>query len=172
MSNQANNNSFKMNIGGPSIILLLTVLGLAVFSILAVRAAYSGLKMARTSASAVSGYYEAEGIAQEAEYLIKEAIEGTPAESEQFLPFRQGAEPAVSAKDVIIPLLPRTVDLVSVEADRVVYEVPVNDTSVIHVEMTSDSGLSGLKVTDHRLVVDSQEGYSGSAFEINEIDIN
>ena len=160
MSNQANNNSFKMNIGGPSIILLLTVLGLAVFSILAVRAAYSGLKMARTSASAVSGYYEAEGIAQEAEYLIKEAIEGTPAES------------AVSAKDVIIPLLPRTVDLVSVEADRVVYEVPVSDTSVIHVEMTSDSGLSGLKVTDHRLVVDSQEGYSGSAFEINEIDIN
>ena len=160
MSNQANNNSFKMNIGGPSIILLLTVLGLAVFSILAVRAAYSGLKMARTSASAVSGYYEAEGIAQEAEYLIKEAIEGTPAES------------AASAKDVIISLLPRTVDLVSVEADRVVYEVPVNDTSVIHVEMTSDSGLSGLKVTDHRLVVDSQEGYSGSAFEINEIDIN
>ena len=160
MSNQANNNSFKMNIGGPSIILLLTVLGLAVFSILAVRAAYSGLKMARTSAKAVSGYYEAEGIAQEAEYLIKEAIEGTPAESAQ------------DAAAAITPLLPGTVDLVSVEADRIVFEVPVNDTSVIHVEMTSDTGLDDLKVTDHRLVVDSQEGYSGSAFEINVIDIN
>ena len=160
MSNQANNNSFKMNIGGPSIILLLTVLGLAVFSILAVRAAYSGLKMARTSASAVSGYYEAEGISQKAEYLIKEAIEGTPAAT------------ADTAKDAIAPILPGGVQLVSVDADRIVYEVPVNDNSVIHVEMTSDSGLSGLKVTDHRLVVDSQGGYSGSAFEINIIDIN
>ncbi|MBP5652532.1 MAG: hypothetical protein J6X17_03820, partial [Lachnospiraceae bacterium] len=111
MSNQANNNSFKMNIGGPSIILLLTVLGLAVFSILAVRAAYSGLKMARTSASAVSGYYEAEGIAQEAEYLIKEVIEGTPAVTAEI------------AKAALISKMPGSAELLSVEEDRVVFEV-------------------------------------------------
>ena len=60
----------------------------------------------------------------------------------------------------------------SVDADRIVYEVPVNDNSLIHVEMASDPGYSDLKVTDHRLIVDSQGGYSGSAFEINIIDIN
>ena len=156
MSNQANNNSFKMNIGGPSIILLLTVLGLAVFSILAVRAAYSGLKMARTSQSAVAEYYEAEGQAQEIEYRIREAVMGTP---------------VTSAEDARLAL-GGIGQIVSVDADRIVYEVPVNDNSVIHVEMTSVSGFSELKVTDHRLIVDSQGGYSGSAFEINVIDIN
>ena len=156
MSNQANNNSFKMNIGGPSIILLLTVLGLAVFSILAVRAAYSGLKMARTSASAVSGYYEAEGKAQEIEYRIREAIVGAP---------------VTSAEDAKLALS-GIGEVVCVETGCIVYEVPVNENSVIHVEMTSVSGLSDLKVTDHRLIVDSQGGYSGSAFEINVIDIN
>ena len=156
MSNQANNNSFKMNIGGPSIILLLTVLGLAVFSILAVRAAYSGLKMARTSATAVEGYYEAEGKAQEIEYRIREAIVGAP---------------VTSAEDAKLALA-GIGQVVSVDADCIVYEVPVNDNSLIHVEMTSDPGYSDLKVTDHRLIVDSQGGYSGSAFEINIIDIN
>ena len=156
MSNEANNNSFKMNIGGPSIILLLTVLGLAVFSILAVRAAYSGLKMARTSQSAVAEYYEAEGKAQKIEYRIREAVIGTP---------------VASAEDAKLALS-GIGEIVSVETDRIVYEVPVNDNSVIHVEMTSGTGLSDLKVSDHRLIVDSQGGYSGSAFEINVIDIN
>ena len=149
MSNQENSNSFKLNIGGPSIILLLTVLGLAVFSILAVRAAYSGLGMARTSQSAVAAYYEAEGIVQTTEFRIREALAASDVDS-------------IAGIDHVI----------SVEPGIIVYEVPVNDRSVIHVELKGSDDYSQLKIADHRLVVESAGEYSGSAFEVNLIDIN
>lgn len=151
MSDQENTNSFKLNIGGPSIILLLTVLGLAVFSILAVRAAYSGLQMARTSTGAVTAYYEAEGKAQAAEYEIRERL----ASGTMFLD-------SIAPPDY----------LVSADNGVIIYEIPVNDRSVIHVELRGNEDFSNMKVTDHRLVVESGGEYSGSAFEIDPIEIN
>ena len=149
MSDQENNNSFKLNIGGPSIILLLTVLGLAVFSILAVRAAYSGLQMARTSAKAVAAYYEAEGKAQATEFAIREAA----------------ASGALLNGDVLL-----YGGNIVLEPGFVSYEIPINDRSVIHVELHGNEDFSDLIVMDHRLIVETEGEYSGSAFEIDPIE--
>lgn len=152
MANQDNDNSFKLNIGGPSIILLLTVLGLSVFAILAIRASYNGLKLARTSASSAATYYAADSKADEVLYSIRKAAHAAAGDT-------AAAEASIGA----IP------EVLSVADGCVIYEVPVSDGTVIHVELAGEDDYSGLTVSEHRFTVENDDEYDGGGFDIEEI---
>lgn len=63
----------KLNIGGPSVVLLFTILILALFGVLSVRAAYAELKLARRSYEAVRNYYQADALTENELMKIAEA---------------------------------------------------------------------------------------------------
>lgn len=57
---------YHLNIGGASIILLLVVFALTVFAVLSIKASYHELKLSEKTREAISDYYKADGIAEEA----------------------------------------------------------------------------------------------------------
>lgn len=152
MAKQDNDNSFKLNIGGPSIILLLTVLGLSVFAILAIRASYNGLKLARGSAESVATYYAADSEADRVLYMIRKEAGAHAGDAE-------------AARKAILAI-PEVMDA---EFGCVTYEIPVNEGTLIHVELEGEEDFSRLEVTTHRFEVESDGEYSGAGFDINEI---
>ncbi|MDE7211252.1 MAG: hypothetical protein K2O03_07385 [Lachnospiraceae bacterium] len=60
-----NQSRYHMNIGGASILLLITVFALTVFAVLSIRASYSERQMAERGRDAVERYYEADTKAEE-----------------------------------------------------------------------------------------------------------
>ena len=157
------NSGFKLNVGGPSIILLLCVLGLSMFAVLTIRAAYNGLKLARTSRDAVTEYYDADLAMDEAVYRINSAVmsvketrgtELSDADIEQAVKEISGVE--------------------NVQNGTVTVSVRVNDSSVIRTCLyyyQTDSLDLDMRVLSRRLVTDDMEGYSGTGFEIEVIEL-
>lgn len=152
MTRQNNDSSFKLNIGGPSIILLLTVLGLSVFAILSIRAAYSGLKSARTSAAAAERYYAAESKVSPLIFEINET--------------------AASADTLTIPELETRIAAIdgveSIGDGCIECRIAIDVHSYLCVELQGESDYSGLEIAGHRMIVDSMDGYSGSGFELSD----
>lgn len=138
---------FKLNIGGPSIILLLTVLGLSVFAILSIRAAYSGLKLARTSRDSVEAYYKVDSIAEETIQSVK-AVEGSGS--------TESIEAAISRLDYVETVSDGTVTI----------RVPLNDTVSMEVVLDGDEDYSNFKVVSHRLINTVVDDYSFSEFDL------
>ena len=150
---------FKLNVGLPSIILLLCVLGLSLFAILTIRAAYNGLKTAKTSRSAVQEYYSAETKVDAIRFNIASA-------------FRECREKGLQQDELEERL--RSVEGVGTVEDGILtYSVRVNDYSAIRVEMSAMQDIDSydLQVLSHKLVVDDMDGYSGTGFEIEEIEL-
>lgn len=144
MANQDKDSSFKLNIGGPSIILLLTVLGLALFAVLSVRAAYNGLKLARTSEASAEEYYAAAGKVEEVRFRIAEAVAG-------------GADSSALC----------AIDGVTEAGDEeIICIVAVNDISHIELRLAGIGTDIPLAVLEHRLKVISDDEYDGQTFEI------
>ncbi|MBP5331549.1 MAG: hypothetical protein J6Y89_06825 [Lachnospiraceae bacterium] len=150
---------FKLNVGLPSIILLLCVLGLSLFAILTIRAAYTGLKTAKTSRNAVQEYYKAEVKADRIQLKIAGAFDECVRNNLQ----QDGIDENIRSVDGVE----------SVEAGTVIYNVRVNDYSSIRVEMrvTREGDDFDMHMSSHRLVVDDMDGYSGNGFEIEEIEL-
>ena len=150
---------FKLNVGLPSIILLLCVLGLSLFAILTIRAAYTGLKTAKTSRNAVQEYYKAEVKADRIQLKIAGAFDECVRNNLQ----QDGIDENIRSVDGVE----------SVEAGTVIYNVRVNDYSSIRVEMrvTREGDDFVMDMSSHRLVVDDMDGYSGNGFEIEEIEL-
>lgn len=69
-----NNSRYHMNIGGASVILLITVFALTVFAVLSIRASYSEKQMAKRGRDAVERYYEADAKAEEVYAKIRDAF--------------------------------------------------------------------------------------------------
>lgn len=72
------NARYHMNIGGASILLLVTVFALTVFAVLSIRASYNERQMAQKARDAVEHYYAADAKAEEAYALVKKAWEAKP----------------------------------------------------------------------------------------------
>ena len=151
------NAGFKLNVGGPSIILLLCVLGLATFAVLTIRAAYSGLKMARTSRKAVEEYYAGDLEAYKVEYRIHSLL--------------AGAKDGGLSSEQLQEKLGTVSNVDEVNDGSLSYSVAINDSSRIVVEMEYDGDSGWSEVTAHRLVVDDMEGYTGTGFEIEVIEL-
>lgn len=66
---------YHMNIGGPSILLLITVFALTVFAVLSIRASYNERQMAERARDAVERYYVADAKMEEAYALVAQAWE-------------------------------------------------------------------------------------------------
>lgn len=78
----------KLNIGGPSVVLLFTILILALFGVLSVRAAYSELKLARRSYEAVKDYYMADALAENELMIIAEYDDTSSGDTEHAVNIR------------------------------------------------------------------------------------
>ncbi|MBR4725718.1 MAG: hypothetical protein IK071_08070 [Lachnospiraceae bacterium] len=149
----------NVNVGLPSIILLLCVLGLSLFAILTIRAAYNGLKTARTSKKAVEQYYKAE-------------VESDKTRLKIISTFCSCTEKGLDPDQIREAL--RKIEGVTVdEYGGLSYDTRVNDHSSIRVEMEvcTDDGLYDIHVVSQKLLPDDMEGYSGTGFEIEEIEL-
>lgn len=150
--------SFRINIGAPSIILVLTVLGLSIFAILSVRAAYTGLKLAKNSELAALRYYEADAKAQRFLFDYGEIL----AEAEE-----TGAD-----SEFIRSRLEELDGVRSVEADSIVFEAYLNENSVLRLELAGDGTVPyrSMTVRSYRTVTDNTDEYNGSGLDIIDID--
>ena len=150
---------FKLNVGLPSIILLLCVLGLSLFAILTIRAAYTGLKTARTSRDAVQEYYKAEVEADRIRLMIAGKLSDCIRENAQ--------------QEQLEDKLRSIGGVESVEDGTLTYNVRVNDYSSIRVLMSvvAENGSYDMRLISHKLIVDDMDGYSGTGFEIEEIEL-
>lgn len=162
MQGRKTDNSPKLNIGAPSIILLLTVLGLSVFAILSVRAAYNGLKLAEKSQEAVAAYYAADKEAERILFDIMEAVEKNRLRTDESVDFLS----EVAAKADNIQIVRSGRDAI---VNKIVYRVAVDDESDIRVVLEAQSGnFEYLRVVEHRLVTTAMDGYNASAFDLGE----
>lgn len=141
---------FKLNIGGPSIILLLTVLGLTVFAILSIRAAYSGLKLARTSRDSADLYYEVEQKAVSAEFAVRELIAASGDTG--------SAKAAIASSEYVA----------SAADGSVIIRVPMNDAVSLEVVLEGDENYHDLVMTSHRLINTVNDEYTLSAFDFED----
>ncbi len=67
-------NSYHINIGGASILLVLAVFALTVFAILSLRASYHEVKMSEKTRNAIEDYYVADSKAEEILMQISEIV--------------------------------------------------------------------------------------------------
>lgn len=152
--------TFKLNVGLPSIILLLCVLGLSMFAVLTVRAGYNGLKNARTSKKAVQEYYKAEVEADRTRLKIASVFDECVG-----LEFDKFAEAVSQIEGVEC----------SDHGDIMIltYNTRVNDYSSIctQIDITRFGTSYNFETVSHKLVVDDMDGYSGTGFEIEEIEL-
>lgn len=152
--------TFKLNVGLPSIILLLCVLGLSMFAVLTVRAGYNGLKNARTSKKAVQEYYKAEVEADRTRLKIASVFDECAG-----LEFDKFAEAIAQIEGVEC----------SDHGDIMIltYNTRVNDYSSIctQIDITRSGTSYNFETVSHKLVVDDMDGYSGTGFEIEEIEL-
>jgi len=149
----------NVNVGLPSIILLLCVLGLSLFAILTIRAAYSGLKTARTSKTAVEQYYRAE-------------VESDRTRLNIISKYSDCIDKGKNPDEIRAALA--GIDGVTVEEDGYLYyDTRVGDHSSIRVEMdvSLDAGPQDIRVISQKLLPDDMKGYSGTGFEIEEIEL-
>lgn len=147
-------NTYKLNIGAPSIILLITVLGLVTFAILSVRAAYNELRLTRASTGAVSGYYEADAKVQRVLFEL----------GEQLADLKESGVTDIGEAEERLLELPW---VVSVDDSNIVCRVEVNSEAVIEVILEAVGGdYEKLEIISHRFVVEPMEGYSGSGLEV------
>ncbi|MBP5158965.1 MAG: hypothetical protein ILP10_01550 [Lachnospiraceae bacterium] len=138
---------FKINIGAPSIILLLVVFALTVFALLSIRASYNELKLARTSRESVDKYYKALGEAERSRAQIDAARTKTGSDSEAF------------ARE-----LAAIGSVTETEGDMVTYRAYVDDDSWITVKLDYSGGEG--RVASHMLEGKPLEGYNASPFDI------
>lgn len=140
--------NFKVNIGAPSIILLLVVFALTIFALLSIRASYNELGLAKTSLEAAQRYYEAEGRAETVRARLDEAYLTAKAEKKDL------SETALSIPEVVGVC----------EDGTVIASVDITDSSRIDMELVIKDGSA--KVQKHQYVTDRLEGYDASGFEI------
>ena len=67
-------NSYHMNIGGASILLILVIFSLTIFAILSLRASYHEVKMSEKTKTSIEAYYKADAKAEEILMQVSEAI--------------------------------------------------------------------------------------------------
>ncbi len=67
-------NSYHINIGGASILLVIAVFALTVFAILSLRASYHEVKMSEKTRNAIQEYYTADSRAEEILMQISEVV--------------------------------------------------------------------------------------------------
>ncbi len=138
---------FKINIGAPSIILLLVVFALTVFALLSIRASYNELKLARTSRESVDKYYKALGESEKLRAQIDQIRE------------RTGSDSAAFANE-----LSALASVTATEGDTVTYRSYIDDDSWIAVKLDYSAGEG--RVVSHLLEGKPLEGYNASPFDI------
>lgn len=139
----------RLNAGAATVILLLTVVGLSLFAVLALKAAHAEEKLASGSAEAVREYYDADAVATETMFrLTEEYAEG----GAQYLREKYSG---LRAEDT--------------SEDRYIFVIPVNDISYIEMTVGCDSSDGSTpKVLERRLVTRSMDGYAEAGFEITD----
>lgn len=143
--------SFRINIGAPSIILILVVSALTVFALLSIRASYNELTLAEASRDSAVNYYRSDSYGVEMRAEIEDIVSELASQPEKLMQ-------ALADKDGVTS--------VDMEQGYVEYEVRVNDNSRLRIGLAFDEPQKGCRVVLHKIVVDPMEGYSGSAFEI------
>lgn len=132
-----------MNIGGASILLLITVFALTVFAVLSIRASYSERQMAQRGRDAIERYYEADTKAEEIYAKLLDT-------------FRAADTERTAASVLEAAQLPAQF-MASAEENSIVYYVEVdhNRTLRIVLELSEEE----CQVREWRLISDAYGSY-------------
>lgn len=167
---------YRFNIGGASILLILVVLALSIFALLSVRASYHERKLAQKTSEAASGYYAADGTAEElyaaaAEAFKKSALNRDKRSAVDTADDTEAA-PGLSQEEMLSVVLKALEDdgraqNVAAEGTEIYYEVPVSEASRIVVKLNADmDGRAVLSVLSWKMVTEEQGDYGGAGLDI------
>lgn len=136
--------NYHMNIGGASVILLIAVFALTVFSVLSIRASYNEKQLAERSRDAVESYYEADTRAEEAYAGIVNAWRAAQGRE-------RGAAAVLGAADI-----PEGV-IADAEGDCIICYVGIDYNRTLR--LVFEVGETKCTVKEWRLVSDSYGSY-------------
>ncbi len=139
------NSRYHMNIGGASILLLITVFALTVFAVLSIRASYNEKQMAQKAREAVERYYEADARAEEAYALVAEAL---------------GAQGLRTPEEVLAGITFPDGIVAQAQADSIVLLANVDNNRTIKVVLLLLEG--ACQVKEWRLCSDPYGSYGGA----------
>lgn len=145
------NNSYHMNIGGASILLVLAIFALTVFAILSLRASYHEMKMAEKNRDAVQAYYEADSIAEEYYMEITQTL---------------AMEESLENQQLLEKL--RCIDNIYIDDNTQIltYSVGVNDHMDLQVQLKLPDSNKGLvKIHSWKMITSLQDDYSNTDAE-------
>lgn len=144
-------NSYHMNIGGASILLVLAIFALTVFAILSLRASYHELKMSEKTRDSVQAYYEADARAEEVYMLITQTLASKESlTTEQFLEKLSNIESLQ---------MDETTNIIT-------YVVPMDYNMVLQVQLKLPESLKGLaKIQSWRMITSDQGDYDAYGTE-------
>lgn len=145
-------NSYHINIGGASILLVLAVFALTVFAILSLRASYHEVKMSEKTRNAIQDYYTADSKAEEILMQISEVV----AKQDSSLDITKLSEKLSIIENLKID---RSTHILT-------YNVPVNYN--INLEITlklPTSTEDGVTVHSWRMISTEQGDYNDSSME-------
>lgn len=143
--------SFRINIGAPSIILLLMVFALTVFALLSIRASYNELKLTRSSRESVVSYYQADALVERTRASIDEICAETKSDEAAF---------AERVKELASDRL----QIVEAEYPVVEFKSEINAGSWIKVRLDCSDGTA--RIAAHIFETEVLDGYSADAFDI------
>lgn len=144
-------NSYHINIGGASILLVLAIFSLTVFAVLSLRASYHELKMSEKTRDSVQAFYEADAKAEEYYMLITQTLM-----NEEILNSDQ--------------LLQKLSDIHGLEIDNttniMTYVVPTDFNMALQVQLKLPESLKGLaKIQSWKMITKEQGDYENSSTE-------
>ena len=155
MNEHTDQGGFRMNVGGPSIMLLLIVFVLSIFAVLSVRASFQEVRLTKQSGEAVQAYYAADSEAEEILSRIDESLKQLSKTSS----ISEG-DLAKVFSDISVPVTVTGTDLVS-------YQVPITEKAVLEVELKiTPKEAKRFDITVWKMKVEEQAGYLEDEFEI------
>ncbi|MDD5936961.1 MAG: hypothetical protein PUC65_15595 [Clostridiales bacterium] len=145
-------NSYHMNIGGASILLILAIFALTVFAVLSLRASYHEVKMSEKTRDTIEEYYAADAKAEEILMQISETLK----QQEGAIDFSSLSE-KLSGID-------------SLEIDEIThiltYTVSMNYNSTLEIKLKLPiNAREGVKVHSWRMLSTEQGDYDDSGVE-------
>ncbi len=144
-------NSYHMNIGGASILLVLAIFALTVFAVLSLRASYHELMMSAKTRDSVQAYYEADAKAEEYYMLINQTLM-----SGEILNLDRLSEKLSEINDLQI----------DDSSNIMTYVVPTDYNMALQVELKFPENLYGLaKIQSWRMINSEQGDYDSSNTE-------
>ena len=140
--------SFHMNVGGASMLLMLAIFALTVFAVLSLRASYHELKMAEKTKDSVEAYYKADSKAESIYSNIQDFIVSEPLDL------------SINRDRMVEALKTECQVSFDEKGGLLTYTVPIDYNKFLEVKlMLTNKTANKVKVYSWKMVTDTSDDY-------------